>query len=219
MRRLLVLVLLLLASSAHGEAPSLPWAKWDPGLFDRARREDKYILLHMAAVWCHWCHVMEETTYRDPDIQRRILEKFIPVRVDQDADPALSYRYENWGWPATIMLDKDGNEIFKRRGYIPPELFGKLLTAVIDDPSALPSVATPAVVADQAALSPERRQPAKPCCCRATTRSTAVSATPIASFTATRWNGRSSAAVTCSATATRKPGATSRRVRLPVRAI
>jgi uncharacterized protein YyaL (SSP411 family) len=157
MRRLLALLLLLLASPAHGEAPSLPWVKWDPALFERAAREDKYILLHMAAVWCHWCHVMEETTYRDPDIQRRILEKFIPVRVDQDADPALSYRYESWGWPATVMLDKDGNEIFKRRGYLPPELFGKLLTAVIDDPSALPSITTPAA-ADGAALSPERRQ-------------------------------------------------------------
>ena len=95
----------------------------------------------MAAVWCHWCHVMEGTTYRDPAIQAAILDRFIAVRVDQDADPDLSYRYENWGWPATIMLDKDGNEIFKRRGYIPPELFAKLLVAVIEDPSALPSYA------------------------------------------------------------------------------
>jgi uncharacterized protein YyaL (SSP411 family) len=158
MRRLLALLLLLLACPAHGETPSLPWAKWDPALLDRAAREDKYILLHMAAVWCHWCHVMENTTYRDPDIQRRILEKFIPVRVDQDADPALSYRYESWGWPATIMLDKDGNEIFKRRGYIPPELFGKLLTAVIEDPSALSSAALPDVEPGQALLSNEQRQ-------------------------------------------------------------
>ncbi|WP_428669345.1 DUF255 domain-containing protein [Reyranella sp.] len=93
----------------------------------------------MAAVWCQWCHVMEGTTYRDPAIQAAILDRFIPVRVDQDADLELSYRYEDWGWPATIMLDKDGNEIFKRRDYIPPELFAKLLVAVIDDPSALPS--------------------------------------------------------------------------------
>ena len=140
MRRLLAL-LLVLASSAtatvRAETPSLPWAKWEPALFDRAAREDKYILLHMAAVWCHWCHVIERTTYRDPAIQQRIAEKFIAVRVDQDSDPALSYRYETWGWPATIMLDKDGNEIFKRRGYIPPELFARLLAAVVADPSAL----------------------------------------------------------------------------------
>jgi uncharacterized protein YyaL (SSP411 family) len=102
---------------------------------------------------------MESTTYRDPAIQERIAEKFIAVRVDQDSDPALSYRYENWGWPATIMLDKDGNEIFKRRGYIPPELFAKLLAAVIEDPSALPSYTVGAEVDPHAvSLTAERRE-------------------------------------------------------------
>jgi uncharacterized protein YyaL (SSP411 family) len=161
MRRLLALLLFsfsLLAGAAHAEAPALPWQKWDPALFDRAAREHKYILLHMAAVWCHWCHVMESTTYRDPDVQRMILDKFIPVRVDQDADPELSYRYEQWGWPATIMLDKDGNEILKRQGYLPPELFKKLLVAVIEDPSALPAVTLGVPVdANAVALSAERR--------------------------------------------------------------
>ena len=157
MRRFLVLVLVLLAGAARAET-TLPWAKWSPALFDRAAREDKYILLHMAAVWCHWCHVMERTTYRDPAIQKTILDKFIAVRVDQDSDPELSYRYEDWGWPATIMLDKDGNEILKRRGYIPPELFAKLLAAVIEDPSALPSHAVGATVdPDAVGLADNRR--------------------------------------------------------------
>jgi uncharacterized protein YyaL (SSP411 family) len=157
MRRLLAL-LLFLALPAHAETPSLPWQKWDASLFDRAAKQDRYILLHMAAVWCHWCHVMEGTTYRDAEVQKKIAEKFIAVRVDQDADPALSYRYEAWGWPATIMLDKDGNEIFKRRGYLAPELFNKLLVAVIEDPSALPTVDAGAAVDPNAvALSAARR--------------------------------------------------------------
>ncbi len=158
MKRLLVLLLLFVSSVAHAETPSLPWKKWDPALLDQAGKEHKYILLHMAAVWCHWCHVMEGTTYADPAIQKTILDKFIPVRVDQDADPELSYRYEDWGWPATIMLDKDGNEIFKRRGYIPPELFAKLLVAVIEDPSALPALdKTAAIDPNVVGLSADRR--------------------------------------------------------------
>jgi len=87
-----------------------------------------------------------------------ILDRFIPVRVDQDADPELSYRYENWRWPATIMFDQDGNEILKRQGYIPPELFKKLLAAVIDDPSALPTLNVGVTVdPNVVALSPARR--------------------------------------------------------------
>ncbi len=156
--KFLLVLLLLLAGPVRADTPSLPWQKWEPALFDRAAAEDKYILLHMAAVWCHWCHVMEATTYKDPAVQKTIGEKFIPVRVDQDRDPALSYRYENWGWPATIMLDRDGNEIFKRRGYIPPELFQKFLAAVIEDPSALKSFAVGAAVGpDAVALSAARR--------------------------------------------------------------
>lgn len=162
MRRLLVLLLLLVVGPANAETPSLPWQKWTPALFDRAARENKYILLHMAAVWCHWCHVMERTTYRDPAVQKGILDKFIPVRVDQDSDPELSYRYENWGWPATIILDKDGSEIFKRRGYIAPELFAGLLAAVIEDPSALPSFSPGTAVDPNAvALSAAQRERAE----------------------------------------------------------
>jgi uncharacterized protein YyaL (SSP411 family) len=158
MRRLLALLLLICAGSASADAPTLAWQNWEPALFERAARENKYILLHMAAVWRHCCHVMERTNYRDPAVQQRLAEKFIVVRVDQDADPALSYRYENWGWPATIVLDKDGNEIFKRRGYIPPELFGKLLLAVIEDSSALPSATVGAEVDPEALrLSTSRR--------------------------------------------------------------
>ena len=158
LRLALALLVAALTGTAHAETGSLPWQKWDPALFERAAREDKYILLHMAAVWCHWCHVMEGTTYRDPEIQKTILGKFIPVRVDQDADPALSYRYENWGWPATIMLDRNGEEIFKRRGYLPPELFGKLLAAVIADPSALPSESFGAQIdPDAVGLTADRR--------------------------------------------------------------
>lgn len=142
-RLFLALATLLLAAPAQaGEDPKthpIGWQDWSPAIFERAARENRYIVLHMAAVWCHWCHVMEGTTYRDPEVLKLIGAKYIPVRVDQDSHPELSYRYENWGWPATIMFDKDGNEIFKRQGYLPPELFAKLLLAVIEDPSALPA--------------------------------------------------------------------------------
>src|SRR5260221_1459477 len=158
MRVVLALLLALLTTAAHAETPSIAWQKWEPSLFERAAREDKYILLNMAAVWCHWCHVMEDKTYADPAVQKKNAEKFIPERVDQDSNPALSYRYENWGWPATVMFDKDGNEIFKRRGYIPPELFLKLLAAVIEDPSALSSDTAGASVDPNAVALPAARR-------------------------------------------------------------
>jgi uncharacterized protein len=83
---------------------------------------------------------MEKTTYADPGVDELLAAKYLPVRVDQDANPDLSNRYGDWGWPATIVFAPDGTEIAKIRGYIEPERMQALLKAVIDDPSPGPSV-------------------------------------------------------------------------------
>jgi uncharacterized protein YyaL (SSP411 family) len=132
------------------------WGEWSTGVFARAKAENRFVLLDLGAVWCHWCHVMEETTYRDPVVVRLIRSRYLPVRVDQNANPDLSNRYEDYGWPATIVFAPDGTELAKRRGYLPPEQFAALLQAFIDDPKPGPSVvpATQVVPVAQAALDP-----------------------------------------------------------------
>ncbi|MBR0751467.1 thioredoxin domain-containing protein [Bradyrhizobium jicamae] len=116
------------------------WSDWSEDLFARATAEKRFVILDLEAVWCHWCHVMEKTTYADPKVQALLADKYLPVRVDQDANPDLSSRYGDWGWPATIVFGPDGTEIAKIRGYIEPERMQALLKAVIDDPSPGPSV-------------------------------------------------------------------------------
>jgi uncharacterized protein YyaL (SSP411 family) len=59
--------------------------------------------------------------------------RFVAVRVDQDARPDLSNRYEDYGWPATIVFDASGRELVKFSGYIPPPRMASLLQGIIDD--------------------------------------------------------------------------------------
>ncbi len=118
----------------------LHWNGWSNDLFAQARAENRFVILDLEAVWCHWCHVMDEMTYSNPEVQSLLAAKYLPVRVDQDGDPALSARYGDWGWPATIVFAPDGTEIAKIRGYIEPERMVSLLRAVIDDPTPGPSV-------------------------------------------------------------------------------
>ena len=127
------------ASSSFATEP-VKWNGWDNDLFARATAEKRFVILDLEAVWCHWCHVMEKTTYADPKVEDLLAAKYLPVRVDQDANPDLSSRYGDWGWPATIVFGPDGTEIAKIRGYIEPERMQALLKAVIDDPSPGPSV-------------------------------------------------------------------------------
>ncbi|MGA2536830.1 MAG: DUF255 domain-containing protein, partial [Terracidiphilus sp.] len=102
-----VLVLpLLLSCCAQSQAPAdkLEWQPWSDVAFTQARVEKKFVLLDLEAVWCHWCHVMDDITYRDPIVMRLLKQKYILVKVDQDARPDISNRYQDYGWPATVVF-------------------------------------------------------------------------------------------------------------------
>jgi uncharacterized protein YyaL (SSP411 family) len=138
--RVLALAFISSAASSSFAAEPLSWNEWRGDLFSRATAEQRFVILDLEAVWCHWCHVMEKITYADPEVAELIGSKYLAVRVDQDANPDLSNRYGDWGWPATIIFGPEGNEIAKIRGYIEPERMRALLKAVIEDPSPGPSV-------------------------------------------------------------------------------
>jgi uncharacterized protein YyaL (SSP411 family) len=121
-------------------ASEIEWQPWSDSLFAQAKQEGRFVLLDLGTGWCHWCHVMEEVSYKDPTVIELIRKRYIPVRVDADSRPDLSSRYEDYGWPATIVFANDGTEIVKRQGYIPPKPMASMLQAIIDDPSPGPSI-------------------------------------------------------------------------------
>lgn len=115
---------------ARAEPQLFTWAPWSKETFARARAEHRFILLHGAAVWCHWCHVMEAITYRDPEVGRLLRDRFIAIRVDIDSQPDIAERYGDWGWPATILFSPDAQEVGKFRGYLPPAELAQALQNV-----------------------------------------------------------------------------------------
>ncbi len=122
------------------EPARIDWRSWGKEVFEEAKSEGKLVLLDLGAVWCHWCHVMEETTYRDEEVVRIVTEGYIPVTVDQAKRPDLAQRYQEYGWPATILFDANGVELMKFRGYIPPLRARQLFLAFRDDPTPGPSI-------------------------------------------------------------------------------
>ena len=71
----------------------IQWLHWGDGAFQVAQEQDKPALLSISAVWCYWCHVMEETTYTDPDVVNFINDNFVPILVDNDHRPDVNARY------------------------------------------------------------------------------------------------------------------------------
>jgi uncharacterized protein len=160
MRRLVAALLLLWTLPGYTAGSKIDWQPWSDSVFERAARENRFVLLDLEAVWCHWCHVMDAVTYSDPKVVELIKSRYIPVRVDQDSRPDISRRYENYGWPATVVFNAEGGEIVKRRGYLPPEVMISMLEEIIVDPSPVDYGDDEPVTrfADNPLLSPKLRK-------------------------------------------------------------
>ncbi|MDQ7843095.1 MAG: thioredoxin domain-containing protein [Armatimonadota bacterium] len=119
-----------LRGAAHQPVAWLPWSE---EAFRRARTEDKPILLDIGAVWCHWCHVIDQESYDDPDVARIINEHFVPIKVDRDERPDIDARYQNavsaitgqGGWPLTAFLTPDGKVFFGGTYFPKDDAYGR----------------------------------------------------------------------------------------------
>ncbi|HTV93794.1 MAG TPA: DUF255 domain-containing protein [Verrucomicrobiae bacterium] len=116
-------------SPRPNRAAEIAWQPWDAQTFARAQREDKPILLSISAVWCHWCHVMDETTYSDEAVIETINSRYVPVRVDNDERPDVNARYNMGGWPTTAFLTPDGT-LLTGATYLPPQDMQRALAQI-----------------------------------------------------------------------------------------
>lgn len=130
-----LLVIASATSTAAVPATQPDWQPWSAASFEQAKAQGKTVFLYLEAVWCHWCHVMQQETLADPQVQEKLAQHYVAVRVDHDANPLLADRFRDWGWPALIFLAPDGTEIVKRAGYISPPAFARLLDAIVADPT------------------------------------------------------------------------------------
>ena len=103
------------------------WQEWGEAAFEKAKAEDKPILLDIGAVWCHWCHVMDRESYESAATAKIINEHFVAVKVDRDERPDVDTRYQaavsaisgQGGWPLTAFLTPEGKPYFGGT-YFPP---------------------------------------------------------------------------------------------------
>ncbi|MBL9077301.1 MAG: thioredoxin domain-containing protein [Planctomycetes bacterium] len=158
-----VLALLLLAGCGSvpdpttGTAPAFEFRRWSADAFAEAKAEHKLVLLDLGTTWCHWCHVMAQTTYADAAVRAVLAAHFVAIEEDADRRLDLAARYQDFGWPATVVFDADGRELWKNRGYVPPERMHAVLQRLVADPSPLPAVAIASATTAAAALDEATR--------------------------------------------------------------
>ncbi len=128
----------------HAHNP-VDWYPWGPEALERARREDKPILLSIGYSACHWCHVMARESFTDPDTAAMMNRFFVCIKVDREERPDLDQIYMravqgmtgSGGWPTTVFLLPDGTPFYGGTYFPPAERFGmpsfrRVLTAVAE---------------------------------------------------------------------------------------
>ncbi|HET8943884.1 MAG TPA: DUF255 domain-containing protein, partial [Dehalococcoidia bacterium] len=116
-------------SPRPNRAQEIHWREWGEDAFREAKSGNKPVLLSLSAVWCHWCHVMDETSYSNEGVIAYINEHFVPIRVDNDQRPDVNARYNMGGWPTTAFLTPDG-EVLAGGTYVPPDQMLELMPKV-----------------------------------------------------------------------------------------
>jgi uncharacterized protein YyaL (SSP411 family) len=104
----------------HAENP-VDWYPWGTDALERAKRENKPILLSVGYSACHWCHVMAHESFEDPAVAEVMNQLFVNVKVDREERPDLDQIYQlahqmlaqrPGGWPLTMFLSPDGTPFF-----------------------------------------------------------------------------------------------------------
>src|SRR5688500_763312 len=109
-------------STRPNRAHEIQWQPWGKEAFANATAADRPTLLCLTAVWCHWCHQMDETTYSHAALIDLINQNFVPIRVDADQYPHVQDRYIAGGWPTNAFLTPTG-EVLWAGTYIEAEQF------------------------------------------------------------------------------------------------
>jgi uncharacterized protein YyaL (SSP411 family) len=103
----------------HAHNP-VNWHAWGKEAFERAKTENKPILLSVGYSTCHWCHVMERESFEDEEIAAYLNEHFVAIKVDREERPevddlymkAVSALAGRGGWPMTVVLTPDREPFF-----------------------------------------------------------------------------------------------------------
>jgi uncharacterized protein len=110
----------------HAQNP-VDWYPWGDEALQRARAEDKPILVSIGYAACHWCHVMERESFEDEEIARLMNEHFVNIKIDREERPDLDHIYMDavqamtgsGGWPLNVFLTPEGKPFYGGT-YFPP---------------------------------------------------------------------------------------------------
>jgi hypothetical protein len=117
----------------HAHNP-VNWYAWSDIAFQKAKKENKLVLISVGYSACHWCHVMEHQCFEDEQVAELMNNYFINIKVDREERPDVDHVYmtavqlmtQHGGWPLNCFVLPDGRPIYGGT-YFPKEQWMQLL--------------------------------------------------------------------------------------------
>ncbi|WP_261842007.1 DUF255 domain-containing protein [Aliamphritea ceti] len=132
-----VMLIGIAAQAANfGQEGGIDWQPWDKTSFDKAKSENKLILVNVGMEGCTACNRMERVTYTNQNVVDLINKHFVAIAVDAQARPDIGERYSDWAWPATAFLQPDATQVFAMAGNRLPRNFIPILNDLVDKQTA-----------------------------------------------------------------------------------
>src|SRR5690606_25124896 len=122
----------------HAHNP-VDWEAWGQKVLDRAKEDDRPLLISIGYASCHWCHVMERECFEDLEVARLMNERFVNIKIDREERPDVDQIYMDalqmitgqGGWPLNIIALPDGRPIWGAT-YLPKAHWMSALGQVAD---------------------------------------------------------------------------------------
>lgn len=127
---------------AKGGDNKVVWHSFDEGMA-KAAKEKKNVLIDFYTSWCHWCKTMDEKTFSNSEVAKKLKKQFVSIRINAESNTEkATYKGETYtnvqltqsfgvrGFPSLAFLDKQGEPITVVPGFIPPETFVYILDYV-----------------------------------------------------------------------------------------
>ena len=122
----------------HADNP-VDWKEWSPEIMERAKQENKLLLISIGYAACHWCHVMEKECFKDDEVARVMNRYFICIKVDREERPDIDKVYmdaaqiinRQAGWPLNAFALPDGSPFFAGT-YFPKESWLEVMEKIAE---------------------------------------------------------------------------------------
>ncbi|OGJ89465.1 MAG: hypothetical protein A2487_12710 [Candidatus Raymondbacteria bacterium RifOxyC12_full_50_8] len=137
--------IVLAVAAGFGHAGDLSWNNFTDG-YAKIKGQKKAGIIDFYTDWCHWCKVMDQKTFNDPEVKKKLMGRFVSIRINPETSKeVITYQGKVYtpmefagalgvrGFPAIAFINKKGDFITMLPGYIPPETFINILSYVDDE--------------------------------------------------------------------------------------